>query len=166
MQFDDAIKQLENDKSYAEWKKKNPSDFLAHGFWLNDDLNKDAWQIGYYNKKKDSITTFFVVDDDVKKSQESEVFKRPDAVIEPLDAKAIKISSEKAMEIARKLQKQKYAADPVQKSFMIVQTLDKKTVFNITLLTATLKTINIRVDAKSGTVVLEKVTPLMSFTVE
>ena len=166
MKFSDACEQLFESKIFKDWKKKYPDDFLAHGFFLDDELNKEMWQIGLYNQEKDTMTSFFVSPKEITKSDSSEIFKRPDAKIEVLDLKELGMSSDDALEKAKKLQQQKYAADIPQKMFMIVQTLEGRAVFNITLLTTSFKTINIRIDGKKGKVLLEKVTPLMQFSVK
>ena len=60
MEFLELLKKLEESEEYRKWKAKNR--ILAHGFTvLNDKYEEaEAWQIGYYDKKKDKITTFRV----------------------------------------------------------------------------------------------------------
>ena len=165
MQFKQACEKLFKSQIFKDWKQKNMDDFLAHGFFFDDDLNKDTWQVGFYNKKKDKITTFFI-SKDVKVSQESEIFKRPEAKIEELNLGNIKISSNDALKTASDLQKEKYSSDPIRNAFMIIQRLEGKEVFNITVVTDTLKTINVRIDANNGKVLLEKITSLMDYRID
>ncbi len=55
-----SVKTLESSKEFKAYKKENPEAFLTHIFYMPDELNKNVFQIGYYDAKKDRITTFFV----------------------------------------------------------------------------------------------------------
>src|SRR3989344_7731539 len=99
MQFKEAFNKLEQSKEFKDWHQEYPDAFLAHGFILLDELNKDVWQIGYYNKEDDKITTFFVSKDKVQSGTKSEVFKKPDATIKRLDLSKIKVDFMDALDI-------------------------------------------------------------------
>ena len=166
MLFHNAYQKLIASDSFKQWKHKNSHAFLAHGFFLDDELNHHQWQIGYYDKHTDKITTFFVTENEVSAAEQSEIFKKPDAVIDSLELDLVKISSDDAYSFAKAYAGKKYPHDPIQKVFMILQHLEKKTVYNITLLTQTLKTINLRIDAATKAVLFEKSTSLMEFRAE
>jgi len=165
MLFKDAYKKLIKSEVFKKWEKKHNNDFLAHGFFLEEN-GKSSWQIGYYNKKDDKITPFIVSDKEIVQTEASEIFKRPDATIEELHVDSIKISSDEALQKARELQKKKYKNDQTMKEIMIAQNLDKEPVFNITLITSTFNALNIRIHAITGKIILEKLTPLTSFASE
>lgn len=166
MRFKQSYDKLLESKEFKQWREKNKKDYLAHGFYMDDEVSKNEWQIGFYNKEKDKMTTFSVFKERVEVSKEAEIFKKPEAKIEELKVEEIKISSDEGFKIADKIQKEKYSSDLPQKRFMIIQNLEGKTVFNITMLTATFEALNLRISCSTGKILLEKITPLMNFRAE
>ena len=54
MNIKDALKILEKDKVFKDWKKKNSDFFITNVFIMLQDSNEiDKVQIGYCNKKGD-----------------------------------------------------------------------------------------------------------------
>ena len=156
-----SIKTLEASKEFKDYRKENPDAFLAHVFYMPDALNKNVFQIGYYNPKKDRITTFFVEGKEITKNPEAEVFKEQEAVINPLDMKKVKLEVNEAFEIAEKIQKDKYNADSAVKKIAILQHLPLGQVWNITFVTSTFKTLNIKIDSETKKVVSDKLVSLI-----
>jgi len=76
MKILDVLEQLEESQLFKDWKKDNDTDYLANMFKFIQ--NEDTpWQVGYYNKETDLITTFNV-SDEITKNDASEVFKKED----------------------------------------------------------------------------------------
>ena len=69
-----SIKTLESSKEFKDFKSKNKESFLTHVFYMLDEANKDCVQIGYYNPKRDRITTFIVEGESITRNPEAEVF--------------------------------------------------------------------------------------------
>ena len=161
MQFKQAYDHLMQNKVYLSWIEKNKDFFLAHGFILLDELNKDVWQLGFYCKAKDRMITFFVGKDSITISQESEMFKKPDTVIRELAVDKVSIDLAEVLEIIEKVRQDHYKQDP-EKMFLILQHGEHGQSYNVTLITKQMDIIHIKVDASAGKVLEHHSTPLMS----
>ena len=153
----DEIQRLESSDVFNEWKKENPNTYLTHAFIMLDPNIKKEWQIGYYNEETDKITTFNV-NDKITKNPEAEAFKKEGAINE-LDIEKIKISFDKVLETADIIQKQKYSRCNPTNKIIILQNLNKQ-VWNITYVSNTMETLNIKVDAETGEVISDNITSL------
>jgi len=160
MNFFESLNRLEHSKIYKEWKKDKTNCFLTYGFVMLSDEIKEEWQIGYYNPETDKIVTF-TLSDEIIQNPEAEMFKKDAPKI--LDVKKIKIEYVVALEKANVIQKEKYGAHKPQKTMIIIQNLDVGQIWNITFITNTFKTINIRIDSESGVVIKDEMVELFSF---
>jgi hypothetical protein len=160
MQFKDKLKEVEKHKLFLDWKKKNKESYLAHVFRMLDEANKDMWQFGFYNPD-DTITTFILNKEDVKEVPQEQIFHKERKKLPELSLEEIKLSFEEAVGKANELHDKKYKQHPVMKTIMILQKIEDKQVYNITFVTQTFNTLNIRVDAGEGKIVHEKLTSLM-----
>ncbi|HLC74477.1 MAG TPA: hypothetical protein VJH88_01330 [Candidatus Nanoarchaeia archaeon] len=158
MDYKKAYQKLEQDSFFQSWIKKHPSICLAYLFTeINEQLELGTWQMGFYDKKTDKIARF-MIENDVRFEPLEEAFKKPGAIKE-LELKKVKISAEKARDIALRVQKEKYTQHLVQKGFLILQHTED-IIWNITFLTRTLAALNIKVHAISGNVIKDE---LMTF---
>jgi len=164
MQLKKILDQLEKSDVFLEWKKDHKDSYLTHFFKMFDDANKDLWQIGYYDKKTKKITTFAIADDTTihANPETDDVFKEPGKDIIPLKLEDIKIQPEKAIEIGLKLRNEKYKEHLPFKTFFIIQNLPESgSVYNLTLVTKTFSTINIKISTKDGKIIKEQIASLM-----
>jgi len=155
------IKKLESSQEFKEWKKDNKDSYISYVFKMPDEMAPDEWQIGFYNKN-DTITTF-MVKDTVHMMPESKIFKKPGENVLKLDINKIKIDPEKALQKAEELQQKKYETEPIIKRILLLQNLSVGQVYNITFLTRTFKTLNIKIDSKTGKIVKHELASLMEF---
>ncbi|MCK4521009.1 MAG: hypothetical protein KAU20_00415, partial [Nanoarchaeota archaeon] len=65
--------------------------------------------------------------------------------------------------IADKLQKTEYKGNDPLKIIVILQNIESKTLYNITYITQTFNTLNMRVDAGNKKILKKELTPLMQF---
>lgn len=142
---------------FLSWKEKNPDFFLAHAFIVED----TDWQFGFYNPSSEKMVTF-VCGDTILHGKEEDILKSQTKISE-LDPSEVKIDLIKAKKIAADLIKEEYNDCPVSKSFVIIQNIDKKTVFNMTFLAQNFNTINLKIDAKDGTVIHHSSQVIASF---
>lgn len=161
--INEALEKLEKNQLYSDYIRKNRHAFLAHVFVLLDEANKDIVQIGYYNEDTDKIVTFVVGKGKVSMTPEAEVFKEQKEQIRKLDIKKVGVSLDEALSIADELQKKKYKEEIPVKKIVILQHLPLGQVWNITYVTATFKTLNIKVNSSTGKVVEDKIVSLVSF---
>jgi len=156
----EAIKRLESSKTFTSWKKNNQVSYLVHSFKMYGNGN-DEWQIGYFNPRTDLISVF-VVDEKITKNEDAEVFKEQEKLVQPLELKEVQVSETEALEKAKEILEDDYREATVVKSFMILQNLETiGQVWNITFLTRQFKTINIKIDAKTGECKEQKVISLI-----
>ncbi|MBN2112099.1 hypothetical protein JW707_03285 [Candidatus Woesearchaeota archaeon] len=162
MKLADIVGKLEKDSEFRKWRKENKDCFLAHAFMMMDKANENIWQVGYYHPKTDTITTFIIEGDDIKICPEANIFKRPDAKVEPLDISKVKIGTIQAVETGEGVMEKDYPkANPI-KMFFIVQALPEEGhVFNMTFITQDFKTVNIRISAETGNVLSHKVESIL-----
>ena len=158
----EILTRLVQEKEFKEWKAENPASYLAHVFKMMDDLNKDDWQIGFYNKD-DTMTSFVVTPKSVKKTKSENIFKHPGKSVEELDEKKVEISMTKALATAEKVQATEYTGEIPFKIICILQNIEGAQVYNITYVTQSFKTLNMRIDAASGKVLSKKLSNLMDY---
>jgi len=163
MEAKEIIETLRSHSEFKEWEKHNKECYLVHIFKMLDDLNEKVWQVGYYNKKNDKITTFFMDDNDIKIIPEEEVYKKEKKAIKKLDIKKVEVSMQDSLKKANELLKKKYKGESSLKTILILQNINEGLVWNITFVTNSFKTLNVKVDANNGKIVKHEITSLMEF---
>ena len=144
MEFDEALKKLQETKEYKEWKEKHQSYFLAHGFLMPEE--NPHWQIGFSNGEH--VSTFLL--DPLQVIDEQEVNKQPDSVVQELHIENF-LPLEKAKEVFEKTRKEHYSQEQVYKLVIIVQHIERDC-YNITGLTHSFKTLNIKIDMEGNVI--------------
>ena len=162
MDLHETLAKLTRHTLFKEWHAKNPQYYLAHAFVMLDEPNKGTWQIGFYNKEKERMITFFV-SDAVQQSEEQEVLKEK-AGIDELKPEKVKVSVDDALKTAQKCMEENYKAENPMKQFFIIQHIEGHTMFNITFFTQSLKTINIKINAVDGNILKHSIQSLTAFT--
>lgn len=160
MNVQKKIAKITSNALFKEWHNANKNCFLAHLFVMLDEPNKNTIQAGFYNPEKEKMTTFILTGDRVQKTEEQEVLKK-EGKIEKLELGKIKLSVEDALSKAEEVFKE--YKDILLKKFFIIQNAEGHTMFNITYLTKTFKTVNIKIDAETGEVFKHSSQKLMNF---
>jgi len=162
MQITDILSTLEASVAYKAWRAANPDAYIAHLFCM---LEQDAtvWQVGYYDKKTDAVTSFDILTDGVKAHPPEEVYKKDGTTVKELKWDSIKIGIDAALDTAKELQQRKYPAELPIKRIIVLQTLAVGQVYNITYVTQGFKTLNIKISSETGKVVDEQLAPIFSF---
>jgi hypothetical protein len=157
-EFSELKQKLEASKEYKAWAKKNPGFYLVHMFLMSG----HSPQLGYYNKKTDKIVTFDISDTDniITANPASEVFKES-GIVELLKLDEIKTTLADAMLAARALVAEKYPGQIVDKNIAVLQMIKGKAVYNITLITRSFKTINVKVSAKNNEVLESQIQSIL-----
>ncbi len=146
---------LKGDGLFAEWKKNHPLCFLSHFFvQVSSQVEpKSAWEIGFYNPKNDKITTFIQIKKGFEIKPEEEIFKRKEDPVEPLHLERAQLTLEKAGETCRREFCSSFPKEALGDGFAILQSLQGRTLWNVSCLSRSLKFLNLKVDAVSGEVV-------------
>ncbi|MBT7903250.1 hypothetical protein HN587_05285 [Candidatus Woesearchaeota archaeon] len=164
MKIKDLIDKLANNSEFIAWKESHKDTLLAHIFFICDNPTLINYDIGYYTADNNRMTTFLVSGDDIKINSDQEIFKDPTHPILELDLSKINLEFEEAIGLASALQQEKYSADLPMKKFVILQHIKQGLVWNVTFMTQSLKTLNIKIDAESKEIVEHKATSMMDFT--
>ncbi len=172
MQPRETVSRLLESDAFREWKNKHPDAYLVHVFALAENLSgSDAqqlpalggWQVGYYLKKQDRVVTFTLADT-IEASDPSEAFKEKGEPIGQLDMGDVKIGIDEALRLAKETQERQYPNDRPNNIIIVLQHLEMGTVYNITAVTASFNTLNMKIDAENGTVLEHKLSRLADFT--
>ncbi len=158
MEFKEALEKLVKSKEYKSWKKENNLYYLSHGFIMVDPQVKEEWQMGYCNPKNNNITTFSI-SEKISQNPEAEALNNETEIMK-LDLEKVKITLKEALEKAEKIQKEKYSAHSPFKKIVLLQKLDIGQVWNITYVTNTFKTLNIKIDSETGEVIKDELMDL------
>ncbi|MBI2666913.1 hypothetical protein HYX13_04835 [Candidatus Woesearchaeota archaeon] len=158
MEPQEVLTQLKNTSLFTEWKKENKQSFLSHFFspidFMNIPQQEPAWEIGFLNSQKKKVTVFFQNDTDGEFSHRApeNVFQEKDDIIEELIFHNVKISFHQAIEAFTSHLKQEFPAVAVKQGFVILQSLQGNTLWNISGITSTFSVINLKLHAKTGKV--------------
>ncbi len=155
----ESIGHLMQSSEYKTWKEHNKHAYLVHAVVIEDEANKDTWNIGFFDEKADKITTFIVRNSHVEGMPETEsAFKEEGKKISELEIDKVNVDFDKAQKIADEIQNKNYARSKPFKKVFILQNLDKfGNIWNITFITIDFKTINIKINAEDGEVVEHKI---------
>ncbi len=144
------IEELEANQLFLDWKTNHSNAFLSHSFCQVDSaltLN-GPWEIGFYDLDNDKITTFYKSESGFIIKPEEEVFKKPGDKVEELKLPSKLLSFEEAKE---KFEFSKlFPGETLGDGFVILQTLENKVSWNATMISKTLKFLNIKIDAITG----------------
>ena len=163
MEFENIIHKLESRKEFKEWKDKHKHYYLAHAFVMFDEPNKDIWQIGYYDKESNKVATVILEGEKIAFVPEQEILQATQQITE-LKPADVKLTVDKALETAKACIKERYPREFLLKSFFIIQHLPEGTVFNITFLTQSFGTVNIKISTIDGKIYKHSMERLANFS--
>lgn len=160
MDVKEAIKKLEKSEEFKQWHKGNEDNFLSYAFTQAKDKEIE-WQLGYYNKKNDKVTTF-ILGEKITLMPGQEVFKRPEDKIIRLNLENVKLAFIEIIEKVEKFQKEKYPNEIINQKVVILQNLkDYGDIWNITLISKAFNMINIKVNASNGEILKHNLSSIL-----
>lgn len=162
MRFKEILAKVQSSSEFKKWYAEHDSAFFAHIFFTDEKTDVMTYDVGYYVPTEDKIASF-EVGEGVCLKDYSEVFKKPGAGINPLVIEKIKISADEALDKAKEEQEKKHPACKPFKRIVILQHLDAGAVWNITYITQTFQTLNIKISAETGKVVEDKIHNIFEF---
>ncbi len=154
-----SIKTLEESEIFKNWKQKHDKFYICSVFLIMDHVNESP-QIDYYDPDKDRITNF-VIDKNIKITEDEKIFKKEKHKIKKLDLSKVKISLEQALSKVENLLIEKYK-ETAHRKIVVLQNLERE-VWNITSLTTNLNILNVKIDATNGDIVEERLNSILSF---
>ena len=166
MDLKPALKKLENSSEFKKWKQKNESTYFSYAFKIIQEMPNE-WQLGFYDKKKDKITTFVINGDTINLRPEEEIFKKEDMEVNAIQLDKVKITFYNAITKATHFQEKNFPKDKSMKTIVILQNLSKLgDIWNITYITEAFNTLNMKIDALNGKVLEHNLSSVFSFRKE
>src|SRR3989338_8642464 len=94
-----TLAELHKSAHFKDWNKEHKQHYLTHAFKLIDDANQRIWQIGYYDPKSDTITTFVLEEGaEVKIIPDLEVFKEEKDAVRKLEIEKVRLEPQEALD--------------------------------------------------------------------
>lgn len=167
MDIKPALEKLEKSDSFRKWRQKNKSTYFSYAFKIPQEMSASDWQLGFYNAKKDKITTFVIAGDNVNIRMEEEIFKKEGAKVNEVELGNVNLDFDGAMSKAHEFQERNFPKDRSIKTIAILQNIQELgNIWNITYITETFNTLNIKIDASSGKVLEHNLSSVFSFRKE
>ena len=156
----DAVAQSDD---FKRWHDKNKSSFLCSLFKIKDQDKETGYQVDFYSKGSETISSFVIENGKAKLAlEDAKVFKKDEDEVEELNLADIKVSEHDAIKNVEQIRKKKYAQEKFIKHIIILQH-KKVPIWNISAITVSLNVLNAKIDAKTGKVIQESLQSLFSF---
>jgi len=149
------VKSILSDELFQSWSRQHPAQYLTHLFCtLAADFScKTLWEVGFYDPKIAKMTIFTFADNgSVAIKPADDVFKKEETVIEQLNLKEMKLGFAEAAWLFAKQAAVSFAKEVLGDGFVVLQELDRKTIWNFTFVTKSMKFANMKIDSKNGAV--------------
>jgi hypothetical protein len=141
---------------FNRWKEKNKEYYLCSYVLIND-----APQFDFYNPKSDRITSF-VLNKKIEIKNDQNIFKKAKDKIKELNINKIKISLYHAIKKINSIEKYKH--EEFNKKIIILQN-SQCPLWNISLISKTLRILNIKLNAVNGEIISENYESLLNYKV-
>ena len=161
MNFKEALVNLRKSREYKIFKEKNKEAYLTAGFIVIEKGKQEPWQIDFYDQKKDNITSFNLKEKIEEKTDK--VFRKGDEKVDKLKEQDVKITLKEALKKVDELKEREYKEGKCEKTIAIIQSINKKTLWNITEITNNFNILNIKITAKDGKVIHHACEPVFKF---
>lgn len=166
MELKPALKKLEQSRDFRKWHDEHKYTYFSYAFKIQEEMPNE-WQLGFYDKKKDKITTFVISDEDVKVRPEEEIFKKEETEVNEIQIGKIKLTFDNALAKANEFQQSNFPKDKSIKTIVILQNIGKfGNVWNITYITEAFNTLNMKISASNGKVIEHSISSVFSFRKE
>lgn len=167
MDIKPVLKKLEESKDFREWHKKNKNTYLSYVFKIPQEMGINDWQIGFYDKKRDKITTFVIDGNNISIRAGEEIFKKEDMKVNEIQINKVKLTFDTAIEKASQFQQKNFPKDKSIKIIAILQNIHQfGNIWNITYITESFNTLNMKIDAENGNVLEHNLSSVFSFRKE
>ena len=164
MELKQAFEKVSKNKEYWDSIKENEDIFFSYALMTMEKNEASPWQLGFYNKATDKIMTFVVGKDEIAAQKEEEVFKKPGMEVKPIEMEKAKLKFDEIIKKAEKFKKEEYPKEAISKTIAILQNLQGfGTIWNITFVTDSFKTLNMKINPENGEVMHHNLESLMNF---
>ena len=161
-----ALRKLEESPDFKKWRRENKNTYFSYAFKIPQEM-PDEWQLGFYNRKRDKITTFIIKGDNVNIRLEEDVFKKEETKVNEIQLDKVKLALDNALAKANEFQEKNFPKDKSIKTIAILQNIPNLgNIWNITYVTETFNILNMKMDASSGKVIKHNLSSVFSFRSE
>jgi len=150
MSYEEAIKRIESSDVFKSWRKKHPGPYLSSVYTIMEGSDEPVWQLGYFDKDTDKMTTF--VDNKMIEIVPAEKVLKTTEEVKEISLKDVKKNLEEVLVISKSFYEKNFPSEKIIRTLIILQFLKQGQLWNITFFTPSFHTINIRIDAAKGTV--------------
>ena len=158
-----ALEKLKQSKQFKDLNKKNKDIYFSYALIMLENNKSGPWQLGFYQKSTDKIITFIVDKDEIKMEKEEDIFKKPGMEVKKVDIEKAKIPYTQILKTAEEFQKKQYSKELVSKTIAILQNINEYgNIWNITGITHSFKTLNMKINAENGKIINHNLESLMS----
>ncbi len=167
MDLKPALKKLEESQDFKKWNQQNKNTYFSYAFKIPQEMGSNEWQLGFYNKKKDKITTFVIEENNIKIRPEEEIFKKEETKVNEVHLDKVKLTFDDVIVKANKFQEKNFPKDKSIKTIAILQNLSNfGDIWNITYITEAFNMLNMKIDASTGKILQHNISSVFSFRKE
>ncbi len=148
----ELLASLRHDPLFQSWQQQHPTAYCSHFFGpiSAEFVLKTPWEIGFYDDATGKITVFAEIPQGFEIKPADDVFRKDQAAVEKLAAETVKIPADQAIALCKELMPQKFPGEKLGNGFLILQTINKVTIWNFSFITHTLKFVNVKINAATG----------------
>ena len=157
----ELLEKLKSAEVFTFWEKDNKKSYLYLFFTITENI-PTAWEIGFFNAKDHTAAAFAVGDEITLLEGDSKVFKPAHEMVEELQLDKVQVTLDDALAIVDAVRAEHYKKETPHKKIIILQQV-KRPLWNITLLTASLNVLNVKICAKTGEVLEHELRSALSF---
>ncbi len=159
----EIVADLMKDSLFVDWKENHAAAFLSHFFCpLSSSLEeKGSWEVGFYNPEGDKITIFVANENGFAIKPEDDVFKKKADKVEELKLDDVVLSFSEGRDVFKAKVGELFPNEQLGDGFVILQTLNGKTCWNFTMISRSLKFLNVKITADKGEVDSHQAVELM-----
>lgn len=167
MDLKPALKKLEESPDFKKWRQNNKDTYFSYAFKIPQEMQPLEWQLGFYDRKKDKITTFVIAEDKIKMRPEEEIFKKEGTKVNEIQLDKVKLTFDNAIIKANEFQQKNFPKDRSIKTIAILQNIQSLgNIWNMTYVTEAFNTLNIKISASNGKVLEHNLSSVFSFRKE
>lgn len=157
----DFLKRAEASGEFKSWKESHKHSYLCSAFMIGNDISSKNWQLDFYDKDDDMMTSITEENSSIKLKEQS-VFKKPKDEIKELELGKIKFDLDKAVAKIDSLRKKKFPGETPSQKIFVLQNLDAIT-WNITYINTSFNVLNVKINAINGKIIDKSLTSILGF---
>ncbi len=158
------LSKLKGNLVFNTWKYTHKDSIFSYAFNTVEDERFGNWQFGFYDKDSNKVTSFIVEHETINMIGEDDVFKEEHHDVLEVNVDAVRMPILELFDHTIEFVSRKYPSDVVGKIVLVLQHIPKYgNIWNITLFTKSLNTINLKVDPSTGKVKSHNLVSMFEF---